>query len=338
MNGNQLSGTPSFYKKDISISFLQNGNQLLHSICTLPKMVQDSTRLFVGNLVSSISNEAITRLVGKFGTVSAFERDEKRGFAHLSLHGSVDQCLSTLNQTRWMGTVLRVEKATEHFLDRLQSEWALLDVAQQTIANELIAENVMLPVVTWTGKRTLFDGVDDAVSKIAANVRNVCAVSNETVSNRRSNQAMQPTRSARSGVTMDLFGLAQVQDTEPRSTFGSQLILLGDSNSKKGSSIMPFVDDTTAMTAIGNDPTKIDVGAEHLRAAGVIDMVLGNWATDVSCGSATPKRKAAYVKLLLQVEVRSKHRRETSCDAFRNGSQDRCCQRGGVYTSIAMIR
>lgn len=85
-------------------------------------------RLFIGNLVPAISDASLTKLFSRFGTVSNVQRHSRGTFAHLSLgvksdSADIEKCISTLNRTSWCGTILRVERAQEHFMVRLLGEW-----------------------------------------------------------------------------------------------------------------------------------------------------------------------------------------------------------------------
>lgn len=83
-----------------------------------------TNRLFFGGLCDSITDNALVSLLKPFGEVTKMDR-HLSGFAHLTLQtesNNIDRCLRTLNRTRWRGTTIRVERAREHFLHRLQQE------------------------------------------------------------------------------------------------------------------------------------------------------------------------------------------------------------------------
>lgn len=89
-----------------------------------------SARLFVGNLVPSISDIALLRLFSRFGDTSDLQRNIDEGYAHLSIKlnghnasNDTERVVTSLNRTTWCGTTLRVERAQEHFLHRLRREW-----------------------------------------------------------------------------------------------------------------------------------------------------------------------------------------------------------------------
>lgn len=71
-------------------------------------------RLLVGNLVPAISNDALTALLSRLGTVGAAQRTEERRFAHVQFVGGVARCISSIRKKRWLGSELCVEKASEH--------------------------------------------------------------------------------------------------------------------------------------------------------------------------------------------------------------------------------
>lgn len=83
-----------------------------------------TNRLFFGGLSDSITDNALVSLLKPFGEVTKMDR-HLPGFAHLTLQtesNNIDRCLRTLNRTRWRGTTIRVERAREHFLNRLRQE------------------------------------------------------------------------------------------------------------------------------------------------------------------------------------------------------------------------
>lgn len=81
--------------------------------------------------MATITDDAIHRLLSRFGTPSHLSRNHHCAFAHVSLACSspadVDRCIIALNSTSWCGTKLRVQHAKEHFLLRLQREWQEAD-------------------------------------------------------------------------------------------------------------------------------------------------------------------------------------------------------------------
>jgi hypothetical protein len=95
-------------------------------------------RLFVGNLVPGIGDTALRRALSRYGQVRAVDRHAN--YAHVSIvpadDGAVERCVASLNRTKWLGTELRVEKAVEHYLVRLQREWDQMqaDEKARTIA------------------------------------------------------------------------------------------------------------------------------------------------------------------------------------------------------------
>lgn len=82
-------------------------------------------RLFVGNLVSSIGDDALRRTLSRYGTVRSIERHPD--YAHVSIlpkdDSALDKCVAALHRTKWQGTELRVERAREHWADKLRREW-----------------------------------------------------------------------------------------------------------------------------------------------------------------------------------------------------------------------
>lgn len=87
----------------------------------------DKPRLFLGGLVPAITDDAIRKALSRFGELSSFERHPTRSFAHVSLDlipdANLEQCVRALDNTKWCGSVLQVQKAHEHYLCRLEKEW-----------------------------------------------------------------------------------------------------------------------------------------------------------------------------------------------------------------------
>ncbi|XP_063595127.1 uncharacterized protein LOC134772039 [Penaeus indicus] len=90
-------------------------------------------RLFVGGLSGQVDKNALELAFSKFGHVSNVDFKEKTDpegnvmmkFAFVSLEGQmyqVQECVTQMNGSSWLGSQLRVEVAKESFLDRLKRE------------------------------------------------------------------------------------------------------------------------------------------------------------------------------------------------------------------------
>ncbi|KAJ4959311.1 hypothetical protein NE237_026422 [Protea cynaroides] len=89
-----------------------------------------TTRIFVGGLGESVTADDLQKTFSSLGTVKSVEivRTNGRSFAYMDFHPSSDKSLSklfsTYNGCVWKGGRLKIEKAKEHYLIRLQREWA----------------------------------------------------------------------------------------------------------------------------------------------------------------------------------------------------------------------
>ncbi|KAI0566413.1 lark [Gracilaria domingensis] len=101
---------------------------------------QDLPRVFVGNLTEQILDSSLHQLFSRFGTINDYARSKCSTFAHISLEvdeASATKCVSCLNHVKWFGTSLRVEKARQHYLNRLRDEWK-----QQPCETQYIDEDI----------------------------------------------------------------------------------------------------------------------------------------------------------------------------------------------------
>ncbi|KAL9227228.1 hypothetical protein vseg_002948 [Gypsophila vaccaria] len=89
-----------------------------------------TTRLYVGGLGEKVTEEDIKSTFSKLGIVQSidFIRTKGRCFAYInffpSSHNSLPKLFSTYNGCSWKGGKLKLEKAKEHYTDRLKREWA----------------------------------------------------------------------------------------------------------------------------------------------------------------------------------------------------------------------
>ena len=107
-------------------------------------------RLYIGNLGSKTSSEALSSLLSRFGVVQEFQRSACGSFAHATLRardGTDDdqatlRCISSLNHATWRGVKIRVERAREHYMRRLTREWAEEKAPVQKIQEKGDRENL----------------------------------------------------------------------------------------------------------------------------------------------------------------------------------------------------
>jgi hypothetical protein len=132
-------------------------------------------RLFVGNLVPSIGDDALRRTLSRYGTVRSIERHPD--FAHIGIvpadDTALDRCVAALHRTKWQGTELRVERALEHWANKLRREWdeqketvlAARKPADDGLANDKTAPGMASRKVgiaaKFKGNRTLFNPEDE---------------------------------------------------------------------------------------------------------------------------------------------------------------------------------
>ncbi|XP_012084303.2 nucleolar protein 8 [Jatropha curcas] len=90
-----------------------------------------TTRIYVGGLGESVTSDDLCTIFSKIGgDIKAVDiiRTKGRSFAYIdfspSSHNSLSKLFSTYNGCVWKGKRLRLEKAKEHYLDRLKQEWA----------------------------------------------------------------------------------------------------------------------------------------------------------------------------------------------------------------------
>lgn len=127
-------------------------------------------RLFVGNLVQSITNDALRRALGRYGTVRGIERTAR--YAHVSLlppageASAIGRAVAALNRTKWAGTELRVELAREHYMSRLRREWeenAAISAGSKRRNAAVMDSNsgAVTCLGKWRGKRVCFPEQDE---------------------------------------------------------------------------------------------------------------------------------------------------------------------------------
>ncbi|GAB4833077.1 hypothetical protein Ancab_007136 [Ancistrocladus abbreviatus] len=89
-----------------------------------------AVRIYVGGLGEAVAAEDLRKTFSNLGAVESVEilRTKGRSFAYINFLPSSDKSLpklfSTYNGCLWKGGRLRLEKAKEHYLDRLRREWA----------------------------------------------------------------------------------------------------------------------------------------------------------------------------------------------------------------------
>ncbi|XP_057524597.1 protein REPRESSOR OF SILENCING 3 [Amaranthus tricolor] len=88
------------------------------------------TRLYVGGLGERVTEEDLRTTFSHLGSVRSVDiiRTKGRTFAYLNFLPSSDNSLpklfSTYNGCMWKGGRLKLEKAKQHYIDRLKQEWA----------------------------------------------------------------------------------------------------------------------------------------------------------------------------------------------------------------------
>lgn len=116
-------------------------------------------RLFVGNLVPSIGDDALRRTLSRYGAVRSVERHP--GYAHVSIvpadDAALDRCVAALHRTKWQGAELRVERAREHWATKLRREWAE-DKAPRAGAAPAGAGEAAAEAAGGEGARCLYSG------------------------------------------------------------------------------------------------------------------------------------------------------------------------------------
>ncbi|CAA7408335.1 unnamed protein product [Spirodela intermedia] len=87
-------------------------------------------RVYMGGLGDGVTDSDMRKLFSPLGRVNCidFVRTKGRGFAYMEFTPSSEKSLaklfSTYNGCLWKGGRLRLEKAKEHYLERLKREWA----------------------------------------------------------------------------------------------------------------------------------------------------------------------------------------------------------------------
>ncbi|KAK2646132.1 hypothetical protein Ddye_021327 [Dipteronia dyeriana] len=88
------------------------------------------TRIYVGGLGEKVTSDELSNIFSSLGTVKSVEivRTKSRSFAYLdfcpSNHNSLSRLFSKYNGCVWKGARLRLEKAKEHYLARMDREWS----------------------------------------------------------------------------------------------------------------------------------------------------------------------------------------------------------------------
>ncbi|KAI9190923.1 hypothetical protein LWI28_000910 [Acer negundo] len=88
------------------------------------------TRIYVGGLGEKVTSDELSNIFSSLGTVKSVEivRTKSRSFAYLdfcpSNHNSLSKLFSKYNGCVWKGARLRLEKAKEHYLARMNREWS----------------------------------------------------------------------------------------------------------------------------------------------------------------------------------------------------------------------
>ncbi|KAF6155213.1 hypothetical protein GIB67_019739 [Kingdonia uniflora] len=87
-----------------------------------------TTRIFVGGLGGSVTEEDLEKTFSSLGIVKGVEIVNGRNFSYIdfqpSSHNSISKLFSMYNGCIWKGGRLKLEKAKEHYLVRLRREWA----------------------------------------------------------------------------------------------------------------------------------------------------------------------------------------------------------------------
>ncbi|KAK1549400.1 hypothetical protein Q3G72_001524 [Acer saccharum] len=88
------------------------------------------TRIYVGGLGENVTSDELSNIFSSLGTVKSVEivRTKSRSFAYLDFcpanHNSLSKLFSKYNGCVWKGARLRLEKAKEHYLARMNREWS----------------------------------------------------------------------------------------------------------------------------------------------------------------------------------------------------------------------
>ncbi|CAH1784302.1 unnamed protein product [Owenia fusiformis] len=90
-------------------------------------------RLFIGGLYPDITSSQLEARFKMFGDIKSVSIQSKKGetpdqnktFAYINLKttdGNIKKCMSSYNNTKWKGNVMKIQIAKENFLDRLKQE------------------------------------------------------------------------------------------------------------------------------------------------------------------------------------------------------------------------
>lgn len=92
-------------------------------------------RLYIGGLGDSVDENVLKKHLATYGTVAQADVKEKKDaegvvmtrFAYVNIqapNNQIEQCIKSLNGSLWKGSRLKVERARESFMERLQRERA----------------------------------------------------------------------------------------------------------------------------------------------------------------------------------------------------------------------
>jgi len=98
-------------------------------------MGEGGKRLYVGNLYPEVTQDELKERFNKFGSVSGVEIKHKKdidgrptqtfGFIDMVMtDANLNNCITTLSNTKWKGYMLRIQQAKESFMSRLARERA----------------------------------------------------------------------------------------------------------------------------------------------------------------------------------------------------------------------
>lgn len=121
-----------------------------------------STRLFLGGLSDKINRQDVGAKLSHYGPVLSIDLKEKTDpegnilfrFAYVNVDASpaqIEQCIQQLHGTSWKGSHLRVERAKESFLERLNRERAARQQGNKMYPERLNNNNLnTVPIVGET--------------------------------------------------------------------------------------------------------------------------------------------------------------------------------------------
>ncbi|KAL4590088.1 hypothetical protein LXL04_003007 [Taraxacum kok-saghyz] len=93
------------------------------------EVIREKTRIYVGGLGGAVTEDDLRKTFSALGEVVSVDvvRTKDRSFAYLDFLPSSDKSLpklfSTYNGCMWKGGKLRLEKAKEHYLEKMRREW-----------------------------------------------------------------------------------------------------------------------------------------------------------------------------------------------------------------------